>query len=119
VPLQEKSAAQLSLITAPTLIMVGAKNAVATPAIAAEMQTQTAWSRLVPFETGHFMMAEGPNDFQRVMGRLLHALKKYASCHRCSPERGPFTIAQDATSALRMNHGLSHRSLPLSSLFYL
>jgi pimeloyl-ACP methyl ester carboxylesterase len=67
---------QLSSITAPTLIMVGAKDNVATPAIAAGIQAQIAGSRLAIFETGHFMMAEDPEGFRRVLGGFLHALKK-------------------------------------------
>lgn len=67
---------QLSAITAPTLIMVGAKDDVATPAIAAGIQTQIAGSRLVKFETGHFMMAEDPDGFRRVLGEFLHSLNK-------------------------------------------
>lgn len=67
---------QLSAITAPTLIMVGAKDDVATPAIAVGIQAQIAGSRLVTFETGHFMMAEDPVGFRRVLGEFLHSLKK-------------------------------------------
>jgi len=67
---------QLSAITAPTLIMVGAKDGVATSAIAAGIQAQIAGSRLAIFETGHFMMAEDPEGFRRVLGGFLHALKK-------------------------------------------
>ncbi len=67
---------QLSAITAPTLIMVGAKDDVATPAIAAGIQAQIAGSRLVTFETGHFMMAEDPEGFRRVLGEFLQSLKK-------------------------------------------
>ncbi|MDP3598019.1 MAG: hypothetical protein Q8S75_13580, partial [Nitrospirota bacterium] len=44
-------------------------------------------SHLVPFETGHFMMAEDPEGFRRALGGFFHDLKKYASCHQCSPER--------------------------------
>jgi len=67
---------QLSAITAPTLIMVGAKDDVATPAIAAGIQAQIAGSRLVTFETGHFMMAEDPEGYRRVLGEFLRSLKK-------------------------------------------
>jgi 3-oxoadipate enol-lactonase len=67
---------QLSAITVPTLILVGAKDDVATPAIAAGIQAQIAGSRLVKFETGHFMMAEDPEGFRKVLGEFLHSLKK-------------------------------------------
>ena len=67
---------QLSSITAPTLIMVGAKDDVATPAIAAGIQAQIVGSRLVQFETGHFMMAEDPDGFRRVLGEFLYSLNK-------------------------------------------
>jgi pimeloyl-ACP methyl ester carboxylesterase len=67
---------QLSAITAPTLIMVGAKDDVATPAIAAGIQAQIAGSRMVKFETGHFIMAEDSDNFRRVLGEFLHSLKK-------------------------------------------
>ena len=71
-----KKHGQLSSITAPTLIMVGAKDDVATPAIVAGIQAQIVGSRLVNFETGHFMMAEHPGGFRRVPGEFLHSLKK-------------------------------------------
>lgn len=67
---------QLSAITAPTLILVGAKDDVATPTIAAGIQAQIAGSRLVTFETGHFIMAEDPDGFRRVLGEFLHSLKQ-------------------------------------------
>lgn len=67
---------RLSAITAPTLILVGAKDDVATPAIAAGIQAQIAGSRLVRFETGHFIMAEDPDGFRRVLGEFLHSLKQ-------------------------------------------
>ena len=67
---------QLSAITAPTLIMVGARDDVATPAIAAGIQGQITGSRLITFETGHFMMAEDPEGFRRVLGEFLRSLKK-------------------------------------------
>lgn len=67
---------QLSAITAPTLIMVGAKDDVATLAIAADIQAQIAGSRLVTFETGHFMMAEDPEGFLKDLGEFIHSLKK-------------------------------------------
>ena len=67
---------KLSVITAPTLIMVGAKDDVATPAIAAGIQEQIPGSRLEKFETGHFMMAEDPNRFVKVLGEFFRSLKK-------------------------------------------
>jgi pimeloyl-ACP methyl ester carboxylesterase len=67
---------QLSAITAPTLIMVGAKDDVATPAIAAGIQSQIAGSRMVKFETGHFIMAEDSDNFRKVLGEFLRSLKK-------------------------------------------
>ena len=66
---------QLSAITAPTLIMVGAKDDVATPTIAEGIQIQIAGSHLVTFETGHFMMVEDPEGFRSVLGEFLHSLK--------------------------------------------
>lgn len=74
-----KKHGQLSSITAPTLIMVGANDDVATPAIAAGIQAQIVGSRLVNFETGHFMMAEHPDGFRRAPGEFLHSLKKRSS----------------------------------------
>ena len=71
-----KKRGQLSAITAPTLIMVGAKDDVATPAIAAGIQAQITGSRLVQFETGHFIMAEDPEAFRKVLGEFLYSLKK-------------------------------------------
>jgi pimeloyl-ACP methyl ester carboxylesterase len=56
--------------------MVGAKDDVATPAIAAGIQAQIAGSRLVTFETSHFMMAQDPDGFRRVLGEFLHSLKQ-------------------------------------------
>ena len=67
---------RLSAIAAPTLILVGAKDDVATPDIAAGIQAQIAGSRLVRFETGHFIMAEDPDGFRRVLGEFLHSLKQ-------------------------------------------
>ncbi len=67
---------RINKITAPTLIMVGAKDTVATPLIAREIQTQIAGAQLVEFNTGHFMMAEDPERFQNVLGEFLQSLKK-------------------------------------------
>ena len=67
---------KLSRITAPTLIMVGAKDEVATPAIAKGMQTQIPGAQLVEFETGHFMMAEDPDRFRAVLGDFLRKLPR-------------------------------------------
>lgn len=67
---------QLSRITAPTLIMVGAKDGVATPTIAKGMQSQIPGAQLVEFDTGHFMMAEDPDKFRAVLGDFLKQLKR-------------------------------------------
>ncbi|MCC2642474.1 MAG: putative Alpha/beta hydrolase [Nitrospira sp.] len=66
----------LSRITAPTLIMVGAKDGVATPSIAKGIQSQIAGAQLVEFDTGHFMMAEDPDKFRAVLGDFLKQLKR-------------------------------------------
>lgn len=66
---------RLHAISAPTLIVVGAKDDVATPAIARGIQSQIAGSKLVEFATGHFMMAEDPERFRTVLGDFLHSLK--------------------------------------------
>jgi 3-oxoadipate enol-lactonase len=71
-----KKRGELSAITVPTLIMVGAKDDVATPVIAAGIQAQIAGFRLVTFETDHFMLAEDPDGFRRVLGEFLRSLKK-------------------------------------------
>jgi 3-oxoadipate enol-lactonase len=65
---------RLSRITVPTLIMVGAKDDVATPAIAKGMQAQIPGAQLVEFNTGHFMMAEDPDRFRTVLGDFLKQL---------------------------------------------
>lgn len=67
---------QLTAINAPTLIMVGAKDGVATPAIAKGIQSQIAGSQVVEFDTGHFMMAENPEQFQSVLGAFLSSLPR-------------------------------------------
>jgi pimeloyl-ACP methyl ester carboxylesterase len=67
---------QLSRITAPTLIMVGAKDGVATPTIAKGIQSQIPGAQLVEFDTGHFMMAEDPEKFRAVLGDFLRQLKR-------------------------------------------
>ena len=67
---------QLSRITAPTLVMVGAKDDVATPAIAKGIQAQIAGAQLVEFDTGHFMMAENPEQFHVVLGNFLASLPR-------------------------------------------
>jgi 3-oxoadipate enol-lactonase len=66
---------QLTRIQAPTLIMVGAKDDVATPAIAKGIQAQIPRAQLVEFNTGHFMMAEDPDRFRTVLGEFLRNLK--------------------------------------------
>ena len=66
---------QLSQIHVPTLIMVGAKDDVATTAIAKGIHEQIPDSRLAEFQTGHFIMAEDPEAFQTVLGQFLKELK--------------------------------------------
>ncbi|MEQ1795926.1 MAG: alpha/beta hydrolase [Nitrospira sp.] len=67
---------QIYKITTPTLVVVGAKDDVATPAIARGIQSQIAGSQLVEFNTGHFMMAEDPERFRAVLGDFLQTLKR-------------------------------------------
>ena len=67
---------RLHKITVPTLVVVGAKDDVATPAIARGIQAQIAGSKLVEFDTGHFMMAEDPERFRTVLGDFLRTLPK-------------------------------------------
>jgi 3-oxoadipate enol-lactonase len=67
---------RISAITAPTLVAVGAKDDVATPAIARGIQAQTAGAQLVEFNTSHFMMAEDPERFRKVLGEFVQSLKK-------------------------------------------
>jgi 3-oxoadipate enol-lactonase len=66
----------ISRITAPTLIVVGAKDDVATPAIARGMQSQISGAQLVEFDTGHFMMAEDPDRFRSALGAFLSKLPR-------------------------------------------
>ena len=66
---------QLSQIHVPTLIMVGAKDDVATTAIAKGIHEQIPDSRLAEFHTGHFIMAEDPDAFQAVLGEFLNKVK--------------------------------------------
>jgi 3-oxoadipate enol-lactonase len=65
---------EIRKIKAPTLVVVGAKDDVATPAIAQGIQAQIAGARLVTFDTGHFMMAEDPGRFRTVLGTFLESL---------------------------------------------
>ena len=67
---------RLHSINAPTLVLVGAKDDVATPAIARGIQQQIAGSKLVQFNTGHFMMAEDPERFRSVLGDFLRTLQR-------------------------------------------
>ena len=67
---------RINTITAPTLVVVGAKDDVATPAIARGIQAQIAGAQLVEFNTGHFMMAEDPEQFRKVLGEFLQSLRK-------------------------------------------
>jgi 3-oxoadipate enol-lactonase len=55
--------------------MVGAKNDVATTAIAKGIHEQIPDSRLAEFHTGHFIMAEDPDAFQAVLGEFLNKVK--------------------------------------------
>ena len=67
---------RLSRITVPTLIMVGVKVGVATPTIAKGIQAQIPGAKLVEFDTGHFMMAEDPDQFRTVLGNFLKGLPR-------------------------------------------
>jgi 3-oxoadipate enol-lactonase len=67
---------QIGRITAPTLVLVGTKDEVATLAIARGIQSQIAGAELVEFNTGHFMMAEDPDRFRAVLGSFLQRLKQ-------------------------------------------
>ncbi|WP_395735085.1 alpha/beta fold hydrolase, partial [Prosthecobacter sp.] len=67
---------RLSRITVPTLIMVGAKDGVATPTIAKGIQAQIPGAKVVEFDTGHFMMAEDPDQFRTVLGNFLKGLPR-------------------------------------------
>jgi 3-oxoadipate enol-lactonase len=69
---------QLSQIRVPTLIMVGAKDDVATSVIARGIQEQIPGAQVKEFNTGHFMMAEDPNGFLHVLGEFLRGLKSIA-----------------------------------------
>ena len=72
---------QLSRITVPTLVMVGAKDGVATPTIAKGIQAQIHGAQLVEFDTGHFMMAEDPDQFRTVLGDFLKQLTRQPAPH--------------------------------------
>jgi pimeloyl-ACP methyl ester carboxylesterase len=67
---------RLTGISVPTLIMVGAKDDVSTPAIAKGIRDQIAGSQLVEFDTGHFMMAENPERFHVELGKFLSTLPR-------------------------------------------
>lgn len=67
---------QLSQIRVPTLVMVGAKDDVATSAIAKGIQEQIPGAQVKEFNTGHFMMAEDPERFLFVLGEFLRGLKE-------------------------------------------
>ena len=67
---------RINKITAPTLVVVGAKDDVATPEIARGIQAQIAGAQLVEFNTGHFMMAEDPERFRTVLGEFLRSLTR-------------------------------------------
>jgi 3-oxoadipate enol-lactonase len=65
---------EIRKITAPTLVVVGAKDDVATPAIARGIQAQITGAQLSVFNTGHFMMAEDPERFRAVLRTFLQSL---------------------------------------------
>lgn len=67
---------QIRKIIAPTLVVVGAKDDVATPMIARRIQAQITDAQLAVFNTGHFMMAEDPEGFRRVLGTFLSTLPR-------------------------------------------
>lgn len=67
---------EITKITAPTLVVVGAKDDVATPTIAKGIQAQIKGAQLVEFNTGHFMMAEDPERFRTVLGTFLQQLPR-------------------------------------------
>lgn len=67
---------RINKITAPTLVVVGAKDDVATPEIARGIQAQIAGAQLVEFNTGHFMMTEDPERFRTVLGEFLRSLTR-------------------------------------------
>lgn len=65
---------QIRKIIAPTLVVVGAKDDVATLMIARGIQVQITGAQLAEFNTGHFVMAEDPEGFRRVLGTFLQQL---------------------------------------------
>jgi len=67
---------RLSQIDAPTLVMVGAKDDVATVAIAKGIVAEMRGGQLAEFNTGHFIMAEDPQGFGAVLGKFLRSLKQ-------------------------------------------
>ena len=67
---------RLSQIDAPTLVMVGTKDDVATVAIAKGIVKEMHGAQLAEFNTGHFIMAEDPQAFGAVLGKFLHRLKQ-------------------------------------------
>jgi pimeloyl-ACP methyl ester carboxylesterase len=66
---------RLSQIDVPTLVMVGAKDDVATVAIAKGIVKEMRGAQLAEFNTGHFIMAEDPQAFGAVLGKFLRSLK--------------------------------------------
>jgi len=66
---------RLSQIDAPTLVMVGAKDDVATVAIAKGIAAEMRGAQVAEFNTGHFIMAEDPQAFGAVLGKFLRSLK--------------------------------------------
>ena len=67
---------RINAITAPTLVMIGAKDDVATPAITRGIQAQITGAQLVEFNSGHFMMTEDPERFRTALREFLQSLRK-------------------------------------------
>ena len=67
---------RLSQIDAPTLVMVGAQDDVATVAIAKGIVAEMRGGQLAEFNTGHFILAEDPQAFGAVLGKFLRSLKQ-------------------------------------------
>lgn len=66
---------KLSSITAPTLVLAGSEDDVATPAVAHQIQSQIPGSKCVIFEkAGHFMMMEQPDRYRAVLREFLDGL---------------------------------------------
>jgi len=67
---------KLSGITAPTLVLAGSEDDVATPEIARQIQAQIPGAKCVIFEkAGHFMMMEQPERYRAVLREFLDGLR--------------------------------------------